>query len=141
MKEAVLCAGHAGVGLAADPSRYAPLATEARRQLKLTRQMVGGGAKMGPRAALRLEALRKAEPLAQRIIATALDPESGVGGANVALRVLDAIDPMVSVEATTSEAQLIAKVQRGEDPTWSELRAVFAPDPGVTAAEAEALSA
>ena len=73
--------------------------------------------------------------------AASIDPEGGVAGANLALRTLDAIDPLVTVEATTSMDEMLAKVQRGEDPTWSELRAVFAPDSGVSAAEAGALSA
>ena len=68
-----------------------------------------------------------AAPLAQRIMAQALDPEGGSAGANVALRVLDAVDPLVEVSAITIVDTVLAKIARGEDPTWGELNAVFGP--------------
>jgi hypothetical protein len=66
-------------------------------------------------------------PLASRIMATALDPDGGAAGANVALRVLDAVDPLVEVSAITTVDTVVQKIQRGEDPTWAELNAVFGP--------------
>ncbi len=60
-------------------------------------------------------------------MATALDPDGGSAGANVALRVLDAVDPLVEVTAVTTVDTVIQKIQRGEDPTWLELNAVFGP--------------
>ena len=68
-----------------------------------------------------------ATPLADRIMATALDPEGGSAGANVALRVLDAVDPLVEVSAITTVDTVLSKIARGEDPTWAELNAVFGP--------------
>ena len=47
--------------------------------------------------------------------------------ANVALRVLDAVDPLVEVSAVTSVDTVLSKIARGEDPTWAELNAVFGP--------------
>lgn len=146
LKGAVMCAGHAGLGLVSDPHGHAALAHEARRQIKLTRQVVGNGARLGPRAALRLAVLAKAQPLADRIMATALDPEGGSAGANVALRVLDAVDPLVSVEATTTTWDTVyEKLKRGEDPTFKELKAVFRegnpPSLGESAPDADALPA
>lgn len=124
MKTGVRCAGHAGIGLAADPSRYAPLATQARRELKVMRQVVGAGAKMGPRAALRLAALTKGQALADRIMDAALDPEGGTAGANLALRTLDAIDPLVQVE--TSQSVLHDRVMADpEGASFKDLAALY----------------
>jgi hypothetical protein len=66
-------------------------------------------------------------PLAQRIMAQALDPDGGAAGANVALRVLDAVDPLVEVSAITTVDTVLSKIARGEDPTWAELNAAFGP--------------
>jgi hypothetical protein len=79
-------------------------------------------------------------------MATALDPEGGSAGANVALRVLDAVDPLVSVEATTTTWDTVyEKLKRGEDPTFKELKAVFRegnpPSGGESAPDADALPA
>src|SRR6476619_8479711 len=60
-------------------------------------------------------------------MAQALDPGGGAAGANVALRVLDAVDPLVEVSAVTSVDTVLSKIARGEDPTWAELNAVFGP--------------
>jgi hypothetical protein len=60
-------------------------------------------------------------------MAQALDPDGGAAGANVALRVLDAVDPLVEVSAITTVDTVLAKIARGEDPTWAELNAVFGP--------------
>jgi hypothetical protein len=60
-------------------------------------------------------------------MAQALDPDGGAAGANVALRMLDAVDPLVEVSAITTVDTVIQKIQRGEDPMWSELNAVFGP--------------
>jgi hypothetical protein len=43
----------------------------------------------------------------------------------VALRVLDAVDPLVEISAVTTVDTVIGKIQRGEDPTWEELEAVY----------------
>ena len=45
----------------------------------------------------------------------------------MALRVLDAVDPLVEVSAITSVDTVLSKIARGEDPTWPELNAVFGP--------------
>ena len=66
-------------------------------------------------------------PLADRILATALDPDGGAAGANVALRELAAVDPLVEVSASTTVDTVLSKIARGEDPTWAELNAVFGP--------------
>ena len=48
-------------------------------------------------------------PLANRYMAQALDPGGGAAGANVALRVLDAVDPLVEVSAITAVDTVIQK--------------------------------
>ena len=55
------------------------------------------------------------------------NPDGGAAGANVALRVLDAVDPLVEVSAITTVDTVLSKIARGEDPTWAELNAVFGP--------------
>ena len=45
----------------------------------------------------------------------------------MALRVLDAVDPLVEVSASTTVDTVLSKIQRGEDPTGAELNAVFGP--------------
>ena len=57
----------------------------------------------------------------------------------------DAVDPLVVVSVVTTTTALIAEVQRGEDPTRSELRAVFGqgtlPSVGASPPVADALEA
>src|SRR6476619_8153161 len=60
-------------------------------------------------------------------MAQALDPGGGAAGANVALRVLDAVDLLVEVSAVASVDTVLSKIARGEDPTFAELHAVFGP--------------
>jgi hypothetical protein len=60
-------------------------------------------------------------------MATALDPDGRSAGANVALRVLDAVDPLVEVSAVTTVDTVVQKIQRGEDPTWADLRVAHLP--------------
>lgn len=75
-------------------------------------------------------------------MATALDPEGGAASANVALRVIDSIDPLVEVSTLTSMDTVLGKITRGEDPSWAELRQVFdPPGAGLSATEADAIEA
>lgn len=57
-------------------------------------------------------------------MAAALDSENGVVGANLALRTLDAVDPLIEVSSITTVDTVLGKLQRGEDPTLKELRAL-----------------
>ena len=40
---------------------------------------------------------------------------------------LDAVDPLDEVSAITTVDTVVQKIQRGEDPTFAELHAVFGP--------------
>ena len=107
-----LCGGHSGLGLAASPVEHAKLSAEKRRHLKLTRQLVAPGGKWGPRAALRMEAMRRADALAARAVDAALDPQaSPVAAGNLALRLIEAVDP---AEKATLEVSIPSSVEAVE---------------------------
>ena len=77
-------------------------------------------------AALRTRARRRAplEGAAEHAVAKALEAEGHHGVASV-VKILDAAEPLVTVEATTTVDTVLQKIQRGEDPTFMELHAVF----------------
>jgi len=63
--------------------------------MKLIRQTVVPAGVRSPREALSLMVAQNAGALADKIISTALAENSGVGGANVALRAIEMADPAV----------------------------------------------
>ncbi len=67
---------------------------------------------------------RKGDALASRIMTAALDPEGGTAGASLALRTIDAIDPLVEVETSLS----VVRDRVMADPknaSWADLRVLY----------------
>jgi len=107
-----LCGGHLGLGLAASPVEHARRSHEVRRHMKLTRQIVAPSGRMGPRAALRMEALRNGAALADRVVSAALDPgASPVAAGNLALRVIESVDPPIQAAFEVEMAQTLEEVE------------------------------
>ena len=70
-----------------------------RREAVRLRTLIAPAGVYGPRAALRLEAMRHGEALAKRVVEEALAEGGGVKGAILALRAIEVADPAVEVTA------------------------------------------
>jgi hypothetical protein len=55
--------------------------------------MLVPGGRITPRTLLKAEVVRNGSALAQRVVASALDESTGVKGATLGLRLIDAVDP------------------------------------------------
>jgi hypothetical protein len=74
MRQYGLCAGHAGLGLAADPRAAQRTAAASRSALKARRRLLGiGPGRVAPLQAARLRALERAEELAEALVDGPLD--------------------------------------------------------------------
>ena len=73
-------------------------------------------------------------------MAQALEAEGHHGVASV-VKLLDAVDPLVTVEHSTSLDAVIAREGTDNPAGWLELRAVFGQDEVASAPEADALPA
>src|SRR5580765_240489 len=87
------CTAHAGLGVAADPQRYAALGHEARREQLATRArlrlVLGDRGRVSARSVLREKANLNAERLAGTAISAALSPETDpVKAAGLALAII-----------------------------------------------------
>jgi hypothetical protein len=71
-----------------------------RRSRVQLRQMLVPSGRITPRTLLKAEVVRNGSALAQRVVASALDESTGVKGATLGLRLIDAVDPQA--EATFS---------------------------------------
>jgi hypothetical protein len=101
---------------------------EGERQLALVRPRVakrrrGQSSELGRLCGSSLSAISDARAREARS-AQALEAE-GHHGVSSVVRILDAVDPLVEVSATTNLDAVLRKVQRGEDPSWLELKSVF----------------
>jgi hypothetical protein len=92
------CAAHSGLGISADPARYAPIGQAAHREqlaVRATmRAMHGGTRPNSPRAVLRAHVHRNAERLAGRALGAALSPATDdAKAAGIAIRLIETADP------------------------------------------------
>jgi hypothetical protein len=102
------CAGHAGIGVAANPAHYAPLGQRAHREqlaVRATmRAMYGGTRPNSPRAVLRAHVHREAARLASTAVSAALDPSvDPLRAGSLAIKLIETADPpaQASLELTT----------------------------------------
>jgi hypothetical protein len=101
------CNGHAGVGVASDPTRYSPIAHDARRrQLQARaelRMLFGDRGRIGPRTVLREEVARNAKRIAGTAVNAALDPSADpIRAGKLALELIREADPLVQAEISVS---------------------------------------
>ena len=92
------CAAHSGVGISADPARYAPIGQRAHREqlaVRATmRAMYGGTRPNSPRAVLKAHVHREAERLVGRALTAALNPDvDDAKAAGLAMRLIETADP------------------------------------------------
>lgn len=92
------CAAHTGLGIAADPAAYQPLAIEQRREnLRVqaqVRAVLGVTRTDSPRALLKAKVYAQRE----RIVDTAI--EGALKDGRLAMRVIDAVDPPIQATFT-----------------------------------------
>jgi len=100
------CSAHSGLGISQDPAGFAAkggkaLAERSERRAAL-RLALGLDRAYGPRAALKAAASLEASRIAGRVIGTVIDPKvDPVRAADLGLRLIDAVDPLVSVSVET----------------------------------------
>ena len=118
------CAAHSGLGIAADPQRYVPLAHQARKrnlEIRATmRHLIGDIGRTSPRQVLRAAVIAQAEPLVGRAVNAALSsevPDDRAG--KLALELIREVDPAVKAEVSLSasmpqsEEQVDAMIEDG----------------------------
>jgi len=100
LKERDYCAAHSGMGVAADPARYAPLGIEASKEARAVRAQMrlqlGITRKGGPRSVLKARAFAEAERLAATAINGAFDDP------RLALAIIKEADPAPQAEISVS---------------------------------------
>jgi hypothetical protein len=111
------CAAHSGKGVSADPSRWSPIAREAKAErvaVRATiRAMYGANRNVGPRAVLRAHVDREAERLVGTAVNAALSKESDpLKAGSLALRLIETAHP--PVQATVEFSKSLEDVTRAD---------------------------
>jgi hypothetical protein len=122
-----ICAGHSGLGLAANPVAAEQRSKEVRARWKARRKLLGipASGRGNPRQLARLKALERSEELAEALVDGPLDdPDlSSVQKHLAAARVLDAVFPLTEVSA---EIELPATPDEVEAMGWREMQQLAA---------------
>jgi hypothetical protein len=122
-----ICAGHSGLGLAADPVAAEQRSKEVRARWKARRTLLGipASGRANPRQLARLKALQRSEELAEALVDGPLDdPDLGSMQRQLAAaRVVDATFPLA--EATV-EVELPATAEGVTALSWDQMKVLAA---------------